>query len=110
MMTLLEQMRRARADGREQLRMEMLQHLRRALTVVLPHESVIVFGSILRPGRFSEYSDVDIALERDPAMSLYQLISLLSESLGRRVDVLLLPECRFAEKIRCEGERWTPPA
>ncbi len=80
----------------------------RALGEVLPHEPVIVFGSILR--LFSEYSDVDIALEREPALSIYQLISLLSECLGRRVDVVLLPECRFAEKIGCEGERWMPPA
>ena len=70
-------------------------------------EQVVVFGSLSKPGRFGELSDVDIALEMAPrGVSVCQLISLLSEFLGRRVDVVLLGECRFAEKIRREGELW----
>ena len=42
-------------------------------------------------------------------MSLYQLISRLAERLGRRVDVLLLHESRFQDKILREGETWTLP-
>lgn len=69
---------------------------------------MIVFGSLLKPGRFNENSDVDLALENEPAnMSMYQLTSLLAENLGRPVDVVLLSECRFQEKVLREGERWT---
>ena len=71
---------------------------------------VIVFGSLVRPGRFNEQSDVDLALESEPVgMSVYQLCSLLAERLGRRVDVLLLSESRFRDKILKEGETWTLP-
>lgn len=42
-------------------------------------------------------------------MSVYQLTSLLAERLGRRVDVVLLPEYRFRDRIVREGEKWTLP-
>ena len=42
-------------------------------------------------------------------MSLYQLTSLLAERMGRRVDVVLLPESRLRDKIVREGEAWTLP-
>ena len=70
---------------------------------------VTVFGSLTRAGRFTESSDVDLALESEPtSMSIYQLIAQLSERLGRRVDVALLSECRLKDKIIREGELWTP--
>ena len=60
-------------------------------------------------GAFSEVSDVDLGIEREPAgMTVYQLISLLGERLGRRADVVLLPDCRFKERIVREGETWMP--
>ena len=62
------------------------------------------------PERLNEASDIDLALESEPAgMSVYQLTSLLAERLGRRVDVVLLPECRFRDRIVREGEKWTLP-
>lgn len=71
---------------------------------------MIVFGSPAKPDRFTENSDVDLGLESEPpGMSLYLLASLLAERLGRRVDVVLLPESRFRDKILREGETWTPP-
>ena len=62
------------------------------------------------PERLNEASDIDLALESEPAgMSVYQLTSLLAERLGRRVDVVLLPEYRFRDRIVREGEKWTLP-
>lgn len=40
-------------------------------------------------------------------MSLCQLPALLTERLGRPVDFILLPECRFREKIQRDREPWT---
>ena len=94
--------------NREKLRLETLVQLRAVLKELAPADSVIVFGSVLKPGRFNEASDVDLALECEPsAMSIYQLTSRLAEHLGRSVDVVLLPECRFREKVLSQGERWT---
>ncbi len=109
-MSLLQQMECERKQRREFLRTETRRELQAALNDLLPAGRVIVFGSLLKPGRFNEASDVDLALEVEPAgMSVYQLTSVLAERLGRRVDVVLLPECRFRERIVREGETWTLP-
>ncbi len=110
-MTLLTQMAAERARRREALRAETRARLLAALSNIKGIDEVIVFGSLTKPERFTDSSDVDVALESEPqGMTVFQLISLLSKSLGRRVDVVLLGGCRFAEKIRREGELWMLPA
>jgi len=107
-MTLLQQMERERHRLRENLRHEVLRALRQLLRQTIAGQKVVVFGSLIRPGRFHDQSDVDIAIEREtPGMTLYQLTALLCEGLGRPVDVLLLDECRFREKILQQGQTWT---
>jgi len=108
-MTLLQQRDEETAQRREDLRAETLSRLRSLLERILPGREVWVFGSVIRPGAFRENSDVDLALREEPAeISRYRLQSLLEEALGRPVDVVLLPESRFAETILREGQRWTP--
>jgi len=107
-MTLLQQMTAERYNGREILRRDVRRRLRRALTELRPVPTAIVFGSLVKPGRFSEISDVDIALEAEPAgMTTNLLTSLLAERVGRPVDVVMLSECRFRDRILREGETWT---
>lgn len=109
METLLQKMDEECAARAERLRLAVREELRAALREILPGTPVTVFGSLTHPGRFTEVSDVDLALAAEPTgLSLYQLIALLSERLGRRVDVMLLSECRFRDKILREGEIWTP--
>lgn len=109
-MTELQQMTAERLQNCERLRRKMRRELRCALGEFVPARKVIVFGSLAKRSRFTENSDIDVALESEPAgLSLYQLTSLLAERLGRRVDVVLLPECRFRDKILREGEAWTLP-
>ena len=110
-MTLLQQLDHERAESRETLRLKTRERLRDVLRQIAPADKVIVFGSLTRPGRFTEFSDVDLALATEPGrMSLYQLTALLSEQMGRSVDVILLSECRFRDRIVREGESWTPAA
>lgn len=110
-MTLLQRMDAERRAANERLRLETRRELRTVLEELLPGHTVIIFGSLTKPGRFSEFSDADIALPAEPSnLSVYQLISLLGERLGRPVDVLLLSECRFRDKILREGEPWKLPA
>ena len=111
MTTLLEKMEQERLQGRERLRAEVRRQLRELLPQTLPGQRVVVFGSLAKPGRFSEGSDIDLALESEPPdMSLYQLTSLLAERMGRGVDLVLLPESRVRDTILREGETWTLPA
>jgi len=107
-MSLLTAQHDARQAARERLRLATRDRLRSVLARVLPGETVHVFGSLTKPGRFYERSDIDIALEREPStIGWYALIGLLHEELGRPVDVLLLRETRLREKILRESESWT---
>lgn len=85
------------------------EQLRSVLREILPGTPVTVYGSLTHPGRFTDASDVDLALTAEPkGMSIYQLIAQVSGRLGRRVDVTVLSESRLREKILREGETWTP--
>ncbi len=110
-MTLLQQMERDRLQQRERLRTQVREQLREVLHQIIPGQRVILFGSATKPNAFRETSDIDLALEEEPpGMSLYQITSLVSERMGRPVDILLLGETRLRDKIRREGELWTLPA
>jgi len=107
-MTLLQYLNRERAERREALRLEVRQQLKDVLRELAPADEVVVFGSLAKSYHFTETSDIDLALATEPAgMSLYQLTGLLAEQMGRPVDVVLLSECRFRDRIAREGELWT---
>ncbi len=81
--------------------------LRVALARHVPGTVVWVYGSLVKPGRFHEWSDVDVALESLPAgMTLEYLQSLLSADVGREVDVCLIDRTRLRPVIEGSGERW----
>lgn len=107
-MTLLQKRAAARRERRLSLYQTTRAELGAALHATVPGEPVWLFGSITQPGRFNDASDIDLALEHEPAgLSALALSSELEERLRRRVDVVLLPRCRWKEKILREGERWT---
>jgi predicted nucleotidyltransferase len=107
-MTLLQQRDQARHRRRWTVYEITRRGLREALADLIPGHRVIVFGSLTRPGVFNDRSDVDLALETEPpGCSSLRLMGELSERLERPVDVILLSNCRFREKILREGEVWT---
>jgi predicted nucleotidyltransferase len=109
MATLLLKMHEDRARRREAERASAYRRLGEALHELLPPGSEVwVFGSLLKPGRFSEHSDIDIAVLHLPAgRSEAWLQSELGLRLERRVDVLNLNETGLRSKIERVGERWT---
>ena len=109
MATLLQRMSAERAERREAARVAARERLRQALAELLPPGSEVwVFGSVLRPGRFREDSDIDIAVERLPAgLSEAWLQYQLALRVDRGVDVLNLHETGLRARIEHEGERWT---
>lgn len=81
--------------------------LRAALAKHVPGTAVWIYGSLVKPGRFHDWSDVDLAVESlPPGMSLEYLQSLLSADVGREVDVCRLDHTRLRTSIEQEGERW----
>ena len=81
--------------------------LRASLARHVPGTVVWVYGSLVKPGRFHEWSDVDVALETLPVgMTLEYLQSLLSADVGREADVCLIDRTRLKPVIEGSGERW----
>ena len=66
-----------------------------------------IFGSVTRPNRFTQRSDVDIAVETLNPDDLFDAISAFSNYLARDVDLVVLNKCHFAHRIRTEGFLWT---
>lgn len=88
---------------------EVSTSLRASLSRHLPGVAVWVYGSLAKPERFSEFSDVDIALESLPKnVSIDLLQSLLSRDVEREVDICMLETSRLKEDILREGKRWIP--
>lgn len=106
---LLQQAIRERAANDECERTNVRALLRAALTELLPVGSrVWIYGSLAKPGRFREWSDIDLAIEDEPrGVSIWLFMSLLAERTGRPVDVAVLSETRLRETILREGEAWT---
>lgn len=106
--TLLQQRDAQRRLRQRQAWIKTRAELRRVLHELLPGEPVLLFGSLTRPEKFHRGSDVDLALFSEPAhKSFYSLQAEFEERMKRRVDLLLLEESRFKEKLLREGERWT---
>jgi len=67
-----------------------------------------LFGSVTRPNAFHARSDLDIAFIEEPKKhSRYLLQAKIEEMIHHPVDLIILSEWRFREKIEREGELWT---
>lgn len=69
-------------------------------------DEAILFGSVVRPGRFSAHSDVDVAVPDLEARLYFALMGHLEEGLERDINLVLIDICRFADTIRRTGLRW----
>jgi len=106
-MSLLQELHTRRHAEQERCRLEVRHLLRSALRRLLPGRPVWVFGSLTRVGEFTEFSDIDLALEVPLGeWTPGYLQSCLSSEVGYEVDVCFLDSCRFADGIRATGERW----
>ncbi|MEN8445553.1 MAG: nucleotidyltransferase domain-containing protein [Cyanobacteria bacterium J06555_13] len=66
-----------------------------------------VFGSVAIPNRFTQRSDIDLAVETHKTGNICGLMGALSTHLCRDVDCVPLDQCHFAPKIRKIGLVWT---
>ena len=70
-------------------------------------DEAILFGSLVRPGRFCTRSDVDIAVPNLEPRAYFALMGHLEEGLEREIDLVAIDTCHFADSIRRTGLRWT---
>jgi uncharacterized protein len=69
-------------------------------------QGVYVFGSLTTAGRFTERSDVDVAIEGMNPDYFFDVMGYLVTELGREVDLVQLSKCHFAHRIREQGILW----
>ncbi len=94
---------------REKLRRETIERVFKVLDLLSERygfEEAYIFGSLARPYRFREDSDVDIAFIGLKDEDFFRLMADLSEMVGRDVDVIQMERCGFSWLIEKEGIRW----
>ncbi len=76
------------------------------LSEKIDFEEAYLFGSVIKPFRFSERSDIDIGFVGLDDRHFFKVMSLISEEAGRDVDIVQLEDHRLADKIKRGGIRW----
>ena len=66
-----------------------------------------VFGSVVKPHRFSELSDIDIGFIGLKDEDFFKTMSFISSQIGVEVDIIQLEGHRLADKVKREGVIWT---
>ena len=69
-----------------------------------PNCNVYLTGSIVKPGSFSDRSDIDIAVENYTGSRL-DLFMELSELIDLPIDLIIMERCHFIDQIREKGVR-----
>lgn len=76
------------------------------LSEEMDFKEAYLFGSVTKPFRFSERSDVDIGFVGLDDRHFLKVMSYLSEEAGRDVDIVQLEDYRLADKIKRGGIQW----
>ncbi|MGQ9631104.1 MAG: nucleotidyltransferase family protein [bacterium] len=96
-------------ERREQRRKERLTAVLEALDRLsrqISFREAYIFGSLVRPYRFSENSDIDVAFVGLKDEDFFRTVALLSRMLESEVDVLQLESHRRRDEIVREGVQW----
>ena len=107
---LLDEALARKRREREELRRRVLTQAFVALDELsqeIPFFEAYLFGSVVKPHKFREDSDVDVAILVLPDEHFFRAMTFLSARLGRDVDLVQLEVCPFAEKVKKEGIKWT---
>lgn len=94
---------------REELRLTTIDKVKGILKEMLgsiPFKEAYFFGTITKPYRFFEESDVDIAFIGLMDEDFFKASAYLSSRLGKDVDIVQLEDHRWRDKIIKEGIRW----
>ena len=92
---------------REQERLRVLTEVKDRLAAFFRGKRVkaaYLTGSLLREGKFYDFSDVDIAVE-GLEEDYFSTLAALEDAIDRQVDLIELESCRFGQAIRESGLR-----
>jgi len=99
----------AQSETREKIRKEVLLQVEAALDTLsetYSWDEIYIFGSLIREGKFSSKSDVDIGIKGLNKFQHFSFVGDLSLILGRDADVIRLEDCHFSESIASGGLKW----
>lgn len=108
--SLWKRISKQRREAAEQYRLKVLDEIWNALNILFGEyqwDDLYIFGSVIRPGGFSESSDVDIGVRGLDKFLHYKFVADLSTILNRDVDVVRFEDCTFAKTIMNRGIQWT---
>lgn len=106
---LLDRALARKRERRERRRQERLRTAIQALdrlSELVSFQEAYIFGSLARPYRYADGSDVDVAFVGLGNEDFFRAMSFLGHELGTEVDVVQLEGNRLREKITKEGVRW----
>ena len=106
---ILEKKLRERKEKSERLRLAILKKIEETLAEAstrIKFDEAYIFGSVTKPGRFGEDSDIDIGFYGLSDQDFFKMAAYLSLELGREVDVVQLEGHRLEQKVKAEGIRW----
>ncbi len=106
---LLDEAVERERQERENLRLRLVEEVLSAidrLSREIPFEEAYLFGSITKPYRYLEGSDVDMGFVGLRDEHFFKAMSFLSREVGVDVDVVQLEGHRLEEKIKREGMKW----
>jgi len=98
-----------RQADQEEMRLAVIEQINRALHKLEKKyhwDEAYLFGSVAQKGKFRRDSDIDIAVSGLNGLEHYAFTGEISDLLNRRVDVVLMEECRFARSIKEKGLKW----
>jgi hypothetical protein len=107
--TLLDHALRRKKQVREKLRRETIQKLKHAVPRLAKSygiDRVVAFGSAIKPGRFHERSDVDVAVSGLANEDYFSFMSALSNAIKRDVDVVQIEEDETKKLLRKSSLIW----
>lgn len=98
--------RKEREAARLQLIKRLFDILER-LSKKVSFDEAYLFGSVTKPHRFAELSDIDVGFIRLKDEDFFKTIAFISNEIGLEVDVIQMEGHRLADKVKREGIRWT---
>jgi len=107
--TLLDRALRRKRQDREKLRRETIQQLTRAIPPLAKSygiERVFLFGSAIKPGRFHERSDVDVAVYGLDKKDYFSFMAALGGVISRDVDVVHIEDDDAKKLLRKSSLLW----
>jgi len=106
---LLDEAIEKKRKRREDQRLDVIEQTLAAIDKLSQETSfaeAYLFGSVTKPFRFSERSDIDIGFIGLDNRHFFRAMSYFSEATGHDVDIVQLEGHRLADKIKRGGIRW----